>query len=230
MKKKNFTSSMKTSERVLGIVQIPVHTAVIPFALFFIFAALAIELSDPHMTLIHYTLSFLYSVGFLFRFFRKSFSDFIGSFWRSVQSVILGFAMYFALLMVLAFVLNYLSPSANPNTEEVLRQAKLNSNVMLVVSVMLAPIVEEGMFRGALFGTIRQKSRIAAYIISALLFAVYHLWQYFVIGFSAETLILLLQYIPPSIALAWCYEKSENIWSPILLHAAMNAIALMQVG
>ena len=228
-KKKSFSSPMKKYEHVLGIVQIPIHAAIIPFGLVFILAIIDLGLSAPHITLIHYTISFVYSIGFLFRFFRKSFSDFLGSFWRSVQSVVLGFAMYYALLIVLALVIGFFAEGENPNNEEVLRQARLNSNVMLVVSVMLAPIVEEGAFRGALFGAIRKKSRIAAYIVSTLVFAVYHLWQYLVVGFSPELLVMLLQYIPPSIALAWCYEKSENIWSPILLHAAINAFAMIQL-
>ena len=227
MRKKNFTSSMRTSEVVLGLVQIPVHVVVIPFALAFALTLLKVDLSDPYVTLIHYTFSFLYSIGLLFHFLRKSFSDFIGSFWRSVQSVILGGAMWFGLIIVLAFALSSVTLTENPNTEEILRQSKLNSNVMFVVAVMLAPIVEEGMFRGALFGAIRKKSRILAYVVSTLAFAVYHLWGYFIGGFSTETLILLLQYVPPSIALAWCYEKSESIWSPILLHAMINAIAMM---
>ena len=220
---------MKKSERVLGIVQIPVHALLIPFALAFVLALMNIKLSDPYVTLISYTFSFLYSIGLLFSFFRKSFSDFIDGFWRSVQAVILGYVLYFALLIALSLALSFFTQSENPNTEEVLRQAKLNSNVMFVIAVMLAPIVEEGAFRGALFGTIRQKSRVAAYIVSALVFSVYHLWPYFIGGFSAESLLLLLQYVPASIALAWCYEKSSNIWSPILLHAIVNAASIIQV-
>ena len=78
----------------------------------------------------------------------------------------------------------------------------------------------------ALFGAIRTKSRIAAYIVTALLFAVYHLWPYFIAEFAWMDLLYLLQYIPIGLILAWSYERSGTIWTSILVHALINYVAV----
>ena len=101
--------------------------------------------------------------------------------------------------------------------------------MIIVAAVLLAPIVEETLFRGALFGTLRGRNRLLAYAVSALAFAVYHMWQYFIAGFEWQMLLFLLQYIPPSIALCWCYEKSGSIWAPITLHALVNFMSIQML-
>jgi membrane protease YdiL (CAAX protease family) len=128
---------------------------------------------------------------------------------------------------VLALVLTlFLKNGTNPNQELIISNTKLNPNQAIAVGVLLAPIVEEALFRGAVFGSIRRKNRILAYIVSAALFGVYHLWQYLLVGFQWELLLYMVQYVPGAIALAWCYERSGNIWSSILLHMVINFISL----
>ena len=114
----------------------------------------------------------------------------------------------------------------NPSVENEIELTKADFNKTLVIAVLFAPVVEESMFRGALFGAIRTKSRIAAYIVTALLFAVYHLWPYFIAEFAWKDLLYLLQYIPIGVILAWSYERSGTIWTSILVHALINYVAV----
>ena len=58
------------------------------------------------------------------------------------------------------------------------------------------------------------------------LFAAYHLWSYFVHLPDWKTLVYLLQYVPASLALCWCYEKGKNLWGCIFLHVLVNLISL----
>ncbi len=229
--KKRFKFPMKTSERIIGNIYIPVHVFLLPLLLGFLYTNVLSRgdagLGDLDLNLIYYCISFVFVLVFLFRFLKKSFSDLLDNIVPALQAIALAyFFNYFAVYLV-TFLLSFVLDSvANPNTQEIVSQTKLNANAIIVVAVLLAPIVEETLFRGALFGTLRSKSRLLAYIVSTLAFAVYHLWQYFVGGFEWTILLYLLQYIPPSIALCWCYERSGSIWSPIVLHALINFVSI----
>ena len=63
-------------------------------------------------------------------------------------------------------------------------------------------------------------------MLSALLFAVLHVWQYVgQVGWVA-TLLVAIQYVPAGVALGWTYEKSDTIWAPILVHCLINAVSM----
>ena len=223
--KDSFKFPMKKSERIFGCICIPIHAAVLPLLLMYAYELAGLKIAGSYQTLILYTLSFLLVLGGMFRFLRASFSDMIDNFFRTLQAVILGYALYYALAVIINVIIGN---QANPNSQEVNNIVAQNTRVMIAVSGVLAPIVEEAIFRGALFGTIRRKSRIAAYIISTFVFGLYHLWQFFVTGFEWSLLVYMLQYIPAGVALAWCYEHGRSIWAPILLHAAINLMIFTQ--
>ena len=133
----------------------------------------------------------------------------------------------YLLSLLVSFLLSFLLDNqVNPNSQAVSDLTALNPDAIKAVAILLAPIVEEVLFRGVLFGTVRKKSRIFAYILSTVAFAFYHLWQYFLTGFSWHLLLYMLQYVPASIALAWSYEKGRSIWSPVFLHMIMNFLTI----
>ena len=83
-----------------------------------------------------------------------------------------------------------------------------------VVTVVLAPIAEEILFRGILYTVIKQRGHaIAAVSVTSVLFAVIHFYP---VGFLS--LIFL------SMALIAAYEWAKNLLAPILIHALFNAI------
>ena len=41
------------------------------------------------------------------------------------------------------------------------------------------------------------------------------------------TVISVLSYLPAGYVLAWSYERSGSIWTPIFLHTAINAVTLL---
>jgi len=219
---------MKKSERVLGCVYIPIHAALLPLLLGIIFFVFEIELSSPYQMLIYFTVSFVLVLLIMLKFLRASFSDMLDDFWLTVQSLILGFVLYRVLIWVAVILMTQVMTQDNPNSEAIATDLATDLRAMIIVTAVLAPIIEEALFRGAIFGTIRQKSRVAAYIVSVLLFSAFHLWDNLVFSFQWETLILIVQYVPPSIALAWCYERSGTIWAPILLHSMINLTAALQ--
>lgn len=121
-------------------------------------------------------------------------------------------------------------PVANPNLMSYPEQFALAPKATVVILVVLMPIVEEPLFRGLLFGTSRKYSRILGYVLSAFLYALYCVWQ-FVYAYGTvdfRYLLLVVEYLPMSLALTWCYDNGGSIWSPIALHMVINTVTLVQ--
>jgi len=222
---------MRKAERIIGFIYVPIHIFILPFlvvaAMGLLFPASGGDAAAPLVNLAYYVFSCVFLFAVMFRFLKASFNDMLDWKARALQGVLFGIALYFLLALVLSLILSSLSLGvSNPNSDEIDREAIVNRGAIFTVALILAPISEELMFRGVVFGSIRRKSRILAYAVSALLFSFYHVWQYFFVSYDPSLFINVLQYIPPSIALAYCYERSGSIWPPILLHAAINLIAL----
>ena len=221
---------MERAERIAGWVWLPVHM----FALSTLVSLLAKGLasggtpvSDAQVTLIYYAISFAYVLILLFRYLRRSFGDLCSHKLDSLQAIVIGYVLYYVLGYLVSALMGAVRLELpNPNDTLVLQQTKLNPNVMTAVAVLLAPVAEEVLFRGIAYGTLRGRSPLLAYAVSMALFAVYHMWPYLLQGYGWGVLVYMLQYLPGGFALAWCYEKSKNIWAPIFLHMAINFITL----
>ena len=96
--------------------------------------------------------------------------------------------------------------------------------VMLVL--VLIPVVEEVLFRGLLFGSLRRYSRPAAYLISIVVYAFSCVWRYALDYGDPRYLLLTVLYLPVSAALTWCYDNGGSVWGTAVLHAAINGAAL----
>ena len=127
--------------------------------------------------------------------------------------------------MAVGLLLILIGRQDNPNNSAVIALAGEDMGVMTAVAVFLAPLVEEPIFRGGVFGLLRRYSRAAAYGASMLLFAVYHLWSYALLDASAW--LYLLQYLPAGFLLARIYEKTNSLWSAIFLHMTVNGVSML---
>ena len=227
---------MKKGEAIFGWVYAALHIFLLGWLLAQlnrdIFPILGFSLSDTNLNLLYYALGFVLILLCMFHYMKASFGDFWENKLASLTSVLLGYAIYTLAMYTVSLIITLFTESAvNPNSEAIIAQTKLNPNVMIVIGVLLAPIVEETLFRGVIFGTLRKSSRFAGYAVSAVLFAVYHLFSYILAGvaygsFDWILLLYLLQYIPAGIILCWCYERSRNIYGSIFLHMVINYISI----
>lgn len=123
-------------------------------------------------------------------------------------------------------------PDTAHRTLEALGQSSdaLWMGVTALVAVILAPIVEEILYRGALQQAMRGlgASRTLALWIASALFALAH-WGSLVDGAEAGALAMLMVL---GLAFGWCYERTGSLWAPVAAHALFNAanltIALVQ--
>jgi hypothetical protein len=83
-----------------------------------------------------------------------------------------------------------------------------------VVAMALAPLAEEVLFRGVLYTALKQHGhRQLAVWTSALLFATIHFYP-----------VGLLSLIFLAVLLVVVYERTKNLFAPILLHSLFNAV------
>lgn len=101
---------------------------------------------------------------------------------------------------------------------------------LVIMTVILAPIVEEFTYRLGVFNLLRRKNRWVAYGVSALIFGFIHF------DFSVDTaaalkteLINIPSYIISGLILCRAYEKHQNIATSIIAHAINNGIAILSL-
>ena len=178
------------------------------------------------MNVAWYIIGVGFTLIFLGKYLRRSFDALLDRPGQSLLALVSGLATDYLLSWAFALVLLLFGMTAGStaNNDAVAELASEGANRMFAVAVLLAPMVEEPLFRGLLFGTVRRRGRLAAYAVSVLLFCFYHVWQYVLLDW--RYLLQMINYIPVSVALCYSYEKSGTIWVPIAFHMLVNAISM----
>ena len=211
-------------EKALGLAYLPFHVLGLPQLLG------ALATAHPELTTATANL-ILYGVGMVFlalAFGKRLFAHYnlwVDNAGRVLLTLGKSFLLFMALTVVLAVILPVLQMESltNPNNEMLMNLSGADFRVTFALAIFIAPILEETLFRGVLFGALRGKSAPAAYGVSCLAFALAHLWQYAALG--PQVWLLVLQYLPVSIALCYAYEKTGCLWTPILVHMMNNMLA-----
>ena len=211
-------------ETIAGWLYLPFYLIILNVLLQLANEKLSLGMTSLTINIVYFSVN-LAAVLLIFRgFLRQPF--FAGRFWNFVQSLVLGFALYYAGTWALQFALTKLAPGFTIyNNETISTLISDNQYVMMAVTILVAPIIEETLVRGLVFGSIQPTSRVMAYIVSVVLFTLMHNWQYFALYPAGKVLLSCIPYLPASIALAWTYEKAGTIWASISLHAIVNALS-----
>ena len=221
-----FVNRMSRTQTALGWCYLPVHIVVLP-VLLGLYASVSPELGVAGVNLIYYGAGFVFCLTVMFRFLRAGFDAMLDRPGRCVLAIVLALVAEYAMGMLCALLLlALLSAAANPNSAAVMGLAEQNYGAIKALGLFIGPIVEETLFRGVVFGSLRTRSRVLAYLVSTLLFGLYHVWQYAFAYADAAVLLYALQYVPISLALAWCYERTESVWPPVFVHMILNAVSL----
>lgn len=160
---------------------------------------------------------------------KELFKDGIGDLFNSVKKF---FSNGFVLISM--FVLTFLavtiaSTNLTLNDVENYNQAGLeqyyenNKWLMGFKVIFIAPIIEEILFRGAIFGGIRKKNMIVAHVISATAFAFMHVWMQ-VISDGIMYLIVMLPYVIMGLGVSITYERTKNFLYPVTFHMMLNSL------
>ena len=225
------TTTMNHTERLAGTVFFIVYLLVMPLLanrLFALFAVLLdIQIDKGLQNALYYYFLFAVTLLIFHRFIASTTSKFFDNLNRSLTTLFLSLLVFYGANELIYRVLNFFFGSrVNLNDTTIAAQVGAAPRTTALIVIFLAPFVEEVLFRGLVFGCIRENSRVVAYAVSALLFAFTHVWTFALSSWDLSYLILMLQYLVPALVFAWAFERSGTLWTSILLHAAVNALAL----
>ena len=218
-----FESMLTRREALAGAVYVSIHFALLPL-LFDVLAKQYEWFTVGRVNLIYYALAVAFLGAFMMKWLYRQYEHFVSNGILCIGSVAGGYLINYILSGLLLLLLTWaeieLGPA--PNDSAIMELQGFDARVVKAVSLFLAPVLEETLMRGVVFGTLRRSNRQAAYVVSVLLFAYCHVWPYAPEG--SAFWLALLQYVPVSIALCRSYERSGSIWSQVLLHMFINAM------
>lgn len=93
-------------------------------------------------------------------------------------------------------------------------------NYVLITWMICAPVAEEMLCRYYMYNNLKYKysDALIANIISSVLFGLFHISVY---GYDLNPVIILSIL---GMALAYGYEKTKNIWTPMIMHCLYNGL------
>ena len=232
MAKHKSSPYMSPGEQIAGTVFFVIYLVVLPFATAPLFRLmeqlLDTTISASLQNAIYYYTLFAVTLVIFHGFIGRTTRNFADNLGDACKTAALGLVALYG-LNELAYRLTRLLVNNHTNLNDSAISAQIHDapRVTLLIVILLAPFVEEVLFRGLVFGNLRYKSRCIAYLVSCLLFALLHVWQFAVVQRDVTYFLLMVQYLVPGLVLAWAYDHSGTLWSSVALHAAANALHVL---
>lgn len=217
------TPTITRFEMIFGLIYLPIHVFGLPLLL----SALFPEMSVLNGNLIYMGISLGVVAIFYHKMLRREFDTLYDHPFLCLGTLIKGYGLWFALSMVMVLIMSALGVGEDtPNDVAIDELAQEAYGATMMMSVIIAPILEETLFRGVLFQSLLKKGRVLAYVVNILVFGFIHVWQYAVAYQDASYLLFLFQYVPVSFALVWVYDRSGSLWTAIFFHMSNNYLAM----
>lgn len=168
---------------------------------------------------------------FCFKDYLKKSIEKIKCEWKKLTrwSLSNGFLMFYIANILLGVITTLLNPNATSDNQEAISVFANVAPIPMFFSIVLfAPILEELVFRVAIFQNVYDHSRILAYVISSLCFGTVHIISGLMAG-DLTQLLFLLPYGLLGTLFCYFYEKKDSIYVPMLIHMANNLIAYLAI-
>lgn len=219
--------NMKKSEFWSMMIMFALHVLLFPVLIGIVVIKWPNLFSDAQLNVIYYCTSAVLTLLLLGKFLRTQLDPLLDRPWSNFLTFVIGWGLYFVLAFVVGIIVIWLGLNENnPNDNAIDSMFEQNRNLIIAMTVFLAPLVEECIFRGGFFCAFYRKNRYFAYVLSIVLFSVYHVWQYAFAAQDPSYLLYAISYIPASFVLCWLYEKTGSIWTSIFFHMSFNIYAL----
>jgi len=232
--KRGAWTGMTRGEKVRGGILLAAYVVILPLAADPLFDLIqrstGTTISAGTRDAIYYYVLFALTLAALWGYWGRTTRAFFDRAWHVLGTAGLGLIAFYGLNELTWRVLRLIpGEQVNLNDQAILSRLGAEPHSTVLIVVFLAPIVEEAIFRGYIFGNLQEHSRWAAYVISCLLFAFLHVWQYVTGPHELRYLLLMLQYVVPGLVMAWTFERSGSLWGSILLHGIINALSVWSV-
>ena len=134
--------------------------------------------------------------------------------------------IFLVITLVVQNLVAQLVPQSN-NQSAIVEVLKGNAAVPMIISVVIcAPVIEELIYRKAIFSYTQKHGKWVAYVVSIVLFTLPHM-----LSTTSDINTWLLQCIPYALSaflLAFIYDRGKHsIYSSIFVHMANNLLAVV---
>lgn len=146
---------------------------------------------------------------------------------RNIRYILLLAIALLVINMALSILVSLVTKTNGSYNQQIIRQASTSIPfVTAIATTLIAPFIEECVFRCGAFAIIRKKGGFfLAAIISSLLFASIHFLDSIITGDFSD-LSYLVVYMALGMVLAYSYEKSDNAAVPFAIHCINNVISM----
>lgn len=157
----------------------------------------------------------------LFKLNKKDYIKKIVSYFLIFLVVKYGVALFSSLLLVMLGS----DLVTSENQEAVVNLAKTLPFMMMISTSLLAPFVEEGIFRLGIKKVINNKYLFI--LVSGLIFGFMHIFPTELPIYVA--LIESLNYVTMGLLLAYIYNETDNIYVVVIIHALNNLLSMLMI-
>jgi len=111
---------------------------------------------------------------------------------------------------------------ASQNQQAINSIMNVHPFIMAATTVLLAPLVEELVFRKTIMGSMSKLPPFFSIALSSFLFGLIHV-------ISGRDFIFIIPYMAMGIPLGWSYYRHKNIWIPIGIHVLQNLFSTLVI-
>lgn len=202
----------------------------LPRLLTLLYALLGIAVTSPIHNFICFSINAFVAIWLFRDFWKETLSAFPKDLPKILLVGVCGFFLYQLLFLAVRTLIAAIVPSfVNANDQNIAQMSQVSYFLMAFGTVILVPIAEEVLHRGVMFGILFRRHPVAAYIVSTAVFSLIHFHNYIGQMSPQTALLCFLQYLPAGVILAAAYHISGSIITPVLIHSAVNAIAILSV-
>lgn len=123
--------------------------------------------------------------------------------------------------------LSWMLAEKSPNQVELDNFGLMYPAAFLIFTIVIAPIVEELIFRCIMYYWLRKVNVLFALAVTSLTFSGIHLINYMGNISIFQAVYYMINYLPVAIVLTVLYEKRRNILHCILLHMLVNIVSII---
>lgn len=222
------TVSMQKHEKTLGWIFLVMTPVGLPMMITYLCELLPVQPDNAQLNIALFVTNFVLALLIFHKFLWQNAKQALRHPGKTFLWMCIGLAAYNLGHNLITLLIKQIAPDfVNANDANITQMFGEHYWPMFLCVVVLVPIVEECLHRGLVFGALREKYRWLAYVVSVCLFSAIHLVGYIGTLSPLHLVLSFVQYLPAGFALALAYDKSDSIWTGILVHSAINLLATL---
>lgn len=226
MKNTMITPSWK--EQRYGWVYFALQLLVLPTAVVLLLNLLPFPLTEAQQNVVFFVLNFFCVALVFFRYLKASLKRLAENLSPCLGTAAAGFGLYYLGQILVGLAITWFYPNfRNVNDMTIQVMVRQTFLPMAISTIFLVPVAEEVLYRGLVFGSLAEKDKRFAYVVSTLVFCAIHVAGYVGVYPLGLLALCFCQYLPAGIFLAWAYHRSGTICTSMLIHMAVNAIGIL---